>query len=166
MSTQTSGTTQSFQDRLQRIQASHGAPEEPVPTSKPTKALKAPRALTGERRKIPMGAVMTAALGVAIVLFCNVLAFQYRFGGGYFADVFSKIGPLPVMALMLFVLMIGLGLRDKPHVIGFALAMPAMYFGEPYLAWFATDLWMDLYSPEHIDNMLIRAGLRAPILAS
>ena len=75
------------------------------------------------------------------------------------------MGPLAIAGAMLFVIMIGLGMRDKPHVIGIALGLPLMYYGEPYLAWIAPDLWVQMYSADHVDTMLIRAGLRDAPLA-
>lgn len=164
MSGASNTAAEGFQARLNRIQASQESAPQIVKTPKPKRA-KASRKDMGERRKIPFGFFLTAGIGAAIVVLGNVVAFQNQFATGYFGKAAVGLGPFGLMGLALFVIMVGLGLRDKPHVIGFALAMPAMYFAEPFLAYCLPDIWIDFYSAKHVENMLIQAGLQAPPLA-
>lgn len=152
---------QSFEARLARIHdmqngvltpQQHGAP-------KPARARD-----TDAPKRIPVAGLLGFGIGLGVMLAAHVVAFS--FGGpqtGFFAATLGSWGPFPIAGLMLFVLMIGLGLRDKPHVIGIALGLPAMYFAEPYLASLAPDVWVQMYSADHVDQMLIKAGLRTPV---
>lgn len=101
-------------------------------------------------------------IGAGSLLIGRVVTFQCQGETSFYLDLLAKTGPYSVVAGLLFVLMVGLGLRDKPHVLGIALGLPLMYFGEAHLAQFAMDLWMEMYSPEYVDTMLIQAGLRLP----
>lgn len=103
-------------------------------------------------------------MGLAVVLIGNVATFSSQGKSGFFFVTMAQTGPYLVIAGLLFALMIGLGLRDKPHVIGAAIGAPMMYFGEPYMAFMAESLWIDMYSVDHVDQMLIQSGLRAPPL--
>jgi hypothetical protein len=38
-----------------------------------------------------------------------------------------------------------------------------MYFAEPYLAYLLPDLWSGFYTPQHLENMLMRTGLVTPL---
>ena len=159
---------QSFQQRVQRIQAAH-APEVVQPVKpkrvKTSQARKAQPKQTDTPRKIPKAGILGFAIGLVVMLAANVAAFRTgQISGNFFADFLTAIGPLPIAGLMLFVLMVGLGLRDKPHVIGIAIGLPLMYFGEPYLAWLAPEAWVQMYSADHVDAMLIQAGLREPMI--
>jgi len=58
-----------------------------------------------------------------------------------------------------------LGMRDKPHLVGVPLGLLAMWAGEPYLAYLNEPIWIQLYDADHVDAMLVQAGLRTPILA-
>ena len=123
-----------------------------------------------ERRKIPVGLVIALIIAMGAVMVGNVVAFTYA--NPYtipvtFVDtVVTAIGSWGVVAGIMIVVMIGLGLRDKPHIIGIAIGLPLMYLGEPYLAFLLPDIWVQLYSADHVDNMLIQAGLRMPLLVN
>lgn len=156
---------QEFQARVQRIQTRllEEQSGKQRPATRLTHMSAAPKAALKPRRRIPLGGTLALVLGLAILLGANVTAFQAgNAPTGFFARALASAGPLPIAGAMLFVLMIGLGMRDKPHVIGLALGLPLMYFGEPYLAWLAPELWVKMYSADHVDTMLIQAGLRAP----
>lgn len=159
---------QKFQERVERIQAAHcGSPAATVVT--PARASRKGSDLVAEepRRRLPRAGLLTFGLGLAVMLAANVAVFRAaQVQGNFFADLLASVGPFPIAAGILFVLMVGFGLRDKPHVIGFALGLPLMYFAEPYLATLAPDSWVQMYSAEHVDSMLIRAGLREPIIVT
>ena len=167
MNTLKSKQARSFQDRLDKIAAENELP----PTGPVSRSPQVKRAAVTDRprRKIPVGALIAAALAVASLLIANITLFQVRLTplgpGNYFAKVALGIGVWGITGLLLFVVMVGFGLRDKAHVIGIALALPAFYFAEPYLAALLPEVWGMLYSPQHVDNMLIQAGLRMPPLA-
>lgn len=147
----------SFQERLERIGA-QSAPERQVTTPR-----RKARPHHSEKQPIPKSFYLAIVLGGALVLLGNVIWFANSgLAIGYFAQVAKAIGPLPITALLLFVVMIGFGFRDKPHVAGLVIGMPGMYFGEPYLAYLLPDLWAQMYSAMHVDAMLIQAGLRLP----
>ena len=147
----------SFQERLERL-GTQAAPEPRV-----TRSRRKARPHHTEKQPIPKSFFLAIVLGGALVLAGNVIWFANSgLALGYFAQVAKAIGPLPITGLLLFVLMIGFGFRDKPHVAGLALGMPGMYFGEPYLAYLLPDVWVQMYSAMHVDAMLIQAGLRLP----
>lgn len=173
MTTEASIQKNQFQERIQRIQAAHAPAEAPKPqrVARPTKA-RTPRPaqakpLDQPPRRLSKAGILGFAIGLAVMLCANVAAFRTSLiTGSFFAEFLAAIGPLPIAGLMLFVIMVGFGLRDKPHVIGIALGLPLMYFGEPYLAFMAPDAWVQMYSADHVDAMLIQAGLREPMIVS
>lgn len=112
--------------------------------------------------RLSRGVLSGFALGLGAMLAGRVVTFRCQGETSFYLDLLAKTGPWSVVLGLLLVAMVGLGLRDKPHVIGVVIGLPLMYFGEPYMALFALDLWMQMYSPEHVDIMLIQAGLRAP----
>lgn len=162
---------QSFQDRLQRIQSV----SEPQPSVTPTRQVSKSGAksrpassdakIDSEPRKLPRATILAFGIGLAVMLAGNVVAFRMNaVPGNFFAEFLAAIGPLPIVGLMLFVIMVGFGFRDKPHVIGLAVGIPVMYFGEPYLASLSPETWVQLYSVDHVDAMLVQAGLRDPMV--
>lgn len=174
MTTGTDLQKQGFQDRIARIQAIH-APE-PVTPKKPVKPKRSARKGAARKRdmrvdeqprKIPKAGILAFGIGMAVMLASNVAAFRAStISGSYFPELLAAIGPFAIAGMLLFVIMIGLGMRDKPHVIGLALGLPLMFFAEPYLASQAPDLWVGMYSADHVDHMLIQAGLRDPMIVS
>ena len=155
-----------FQARLNRIQAvSAAASAESVQVEAPRRVSRKTKAVKATQRtplRLSRGVLLGLAIGLGSVLIGRVVTFQCQGEASFYLDLLAKTGPYSIIAGLLFVLMVGLGLRDKPHVIGIAAGLPLMYFGEPYLAHFAMDLWMQMYSPEYVDTMLIQAGLRLP----
>jgi hypothetical protein len=154
-----------FQARLARIAgASQVEAEQVALASAGGTARTLPR--DTKRFRIPRGAIIAGLLAIGAFLLASSMVFAQKAmppgPGDFFGKVILAGGPLALTAAFLFVLMIGLGLRDKPHVIGIVIALPAIYFGEPYLAHAMPEFWAQLYSPEHVDNMLIQAGLRTP----
>lgn len=111
---------------------------------------------------MPFACVLAFMTGLLVLLAANVISFQTQGETSFFLKILGTVSPFVIAGALLFVIMIGLGMRDKPHVIGLALGLPLMYFGEPYLAWLAPELWVQMYSADHVDTMLIQAGLRAP----
>ncbi|WP_146345501.1 hypothetical protein [Falsiphaeobacter marinintestinus] len=161
----------SFQERVQRIEATHGADPSVTPAkvkAKPSKkqALTSPDIKADEEpRKLPRAGILTFVIGLAVMLAANVIAFRSSaVVGSYFAELLAAIGPFAIVGMILFVIMVGFGLRDKPHVIGLALGVPLMYFAEPYMASLAPEAWAQMYSVDHVDAMLVQAGLRDPIV--
>lgn len=108
--------------------------------------------------------IITFLIGVIAILGGRVAAFQFDgmviSGFDLPGKVISAMGPYGISAAVLFVVMVGLGLRDKPHVIGISLGSLMMLFGEPYAASQAPDLWSRMYSADHVNGMLVNAGLR------
>ena len=160
-----------FESRLARIAGGTAAPVDGDTSSKPPR--RARRAGTDADRRsrgraFRRSVLIAVGLGMAVMIAANAIAFNARtvVGGHAYLDVLGAVGPFGVAAGILFVLMIGLGVRDKPHVIGLAIGLTAGWFGEPYAAWIAPDLWSDLYTVQHVNGMLIRAGLRMPALAT
>ena len=152
-----SGPQASFQERLQRL----GAVDAEEPWVQPTTGdARMIRPAADETRRIPKVFFLAIVIGAALVLIGNLVHFANSgLSQGYFAQVARAIGPLPITGLLAFVLMIGLGFRDKPHVAGLAIGMPAMYFGEPFLAHLMPQLWAQMYSAPHVDAMLVGVGL-------
>jgi hypothetical protein len=153
---------QSFEARLARIHDMQNTSLQPMrggaPTLMQAKDTDAPKGL-------PKAAMLGFGVGLVAMLAANVVAFAYSGPQtNFFAETLGALGPYPIVGMILFVLMIGFGLRDKPHVIGIALGLPLMYFTEPYLATLAPDWWVQMYSADHVDQMLIKAGLRDPML--
>lgn len=158
---------QSFQDRLARI--SNQAPTEAAERVEPTQRVGANEKMTdGQPRRIPKSAFVAGGLAMAALMLANVMVFDGEMNppnpGDFFGKMVLALGPFGLTAGFLFVMMIGFGMRDKPHIIGIAIALPALYFSEPYLANMMPDLWASFYSHDHVNNMLIQAGLRAPPL--
>lgn len=152
---------QQFEARLERIRTRE--PEPHVATNTGSQN----RQASGARgRRVPFACVLAFMTGVLVLLAANVISFQAQGETSFFLKILGTVGPFAIAGALLFVIMIGLGMRDKPHVIGLAAGLVAMYLGEAYLAWLLPDLWMALYSPEHLDNMLIQAGLRTPPIVS
>lgn len=150
-----------FQMRLDRIKAAAESTGAVEPMPQPTPARRR-RGGAMPPLRLSRGVLIGLALGLGTMLAGRVVTFRCQGETSFYLDLLAKTGPWSVVLGLLFVAMVGLGLRDKPHVIGVALGLPLMYFGEPYVAHFALDLWMQMYSPEHVDIMLIQAGLRAP----
>lgn len=119
--------------------------------------------------KIPgANVIITFVLGLIAVLGGRVISFQFDgaviSGFDLPGKVVSAMGPYGLTAAFLFVIMVGLGLRDKPHVIGIATGSIMMLFGEPYAAHQAPAVWSQIYSADHVDGMLVNAGLREVIV--
>ena len=111
-----------------------------------------------------MNVIITFVIGLIAILGGRVVAFQFDgmviSGFDLPGKVVSAMGPYGLAAAFLFVVMVGLGLRDKPHVIGIAAGCIMMLFGEPYVASQAPEAWAKMYSADHVDGMLKQAGLR------
>lgn len=111
--------------------------------------------------------VITFFIGLIAVLVGRVIAFHYSgvtvSGFDLPGKVVSAMGSYGLTAAILFVIMVGLGLRDKPHVIGITIGCIAMYFAEPFMASQAPETWSKMYSADHVDGMLTSAGLRGPM---
>ncbi len=150
-----------FEARLERIRTREPEPHVAANTGSQTKL---PLGATG--RRVPFACVLAFVTGSLVLLAANVISFQTQGETSFFLKILGSVGPFAIAGALLFVIMIGLGMRDKPHVIGLAAGLIAMYLGEAYLAWLFPDLWMALYSPEHLDKMLIQAGLRTPPIVS
>ncbi len=129
-----------------------------------------PQKMQPKRQEKSFGLVIAFAIAAAAVLAANVVVFNhstFSYGPvGFLDKVVPAIGPWGIVGMIMFVVMIGFGMRDKPHVVGIALGLPFMWFGEPYLALFGEELWVMFYSAEHVDNMLVQNGLRSARLAS
>ncbi|MEL6102413.1 MAG: hypothetical protein AAFV87_13010 [Pseudomonadota bacterium] len=156
-----------FQERIARINANQGQ-EQPILVGDQTEVPLQPKQEEEERR-IPIGGIVAFVLAAVILMVGNVAAFQTRAlptaNGEFLGTVVLAIGPWGITGLLLFVVMIGFGMRDKHHCIGIAAGLVAVFLGEPYLAWLFPQQWAQLYSLEHVDAMLIQAGLRTPPLA-
>jgi hypothetical protein len=111
-----------------------------------------------------MNVIITFLIGLVAILGGRVMAFQFDgmviSGFDLPGKIVSAMGPYGLAAAFLFVIMVGLGLRDKPHVIGIAAGCIVMLFGEPYVASQAPGAWSKMYSADHVDGMLVNAGLR------
>lgn len=111
-----------------------------------------------------MNVIITFVIGLIAILLGRVVAFQFTASPGTSFDLAGKIvlamGPWGLSAAFLFIVMVGLGLRDKPHVIGIASGAIVMIWGEPYIASQVPNTWAQMYSADHVDGMLIQAGLR------
>lgn len=161
----------SFQDRVQRIEATHGPDPSVTPAKVKVKSSKKQIRISPDTkveegpRKLPRAGILAFVIGLAVMLAANVIAFRASgVVGSYFAEFLAAIGPLAIVGMILFVIMVGFGLRDKPHVIGLALGVPLMYFAEPYLASLSPQIWEQMYSVDHVDAMLVQAGLRDPMV--
>ncbi|GGH24242.1 hypothetical protein SAMN05444007_103423 [Cribrihabitans marinus] len=157
---------QAFQDRLARISANAGQAA-PVSGRDAKRRTRGGRAGPVKARgRIAPGAILGGILGGGVFLASKVIAHGLTLSPPGQGDVFQKtmlaIGPFGMTAAGLFVLMIGLGLRDKPHLLGICVALPVLHFGEPYLAALMPDLWTQLFSPQYVENLLIQAGLMTP----
>lgn len=159
---------QDFQQRIERI-AAQNKEDSGDETSQGARRT-VHKARFKEQRKLPIASfVIAAGIGSATMLCGNVTAFQLSRvppnARNFFETAGEAMGPFGIMGMLLFVAMIGLGLRDKPHVLGIIAGAVVMYLGEPYLANQMPDLWSTLYSPQHLENMLIRAGLLVPVIS-
>jgi hypothetical protein len=130
---------------------------------------KAAKARVTPKFKFPGKNVVVAFLiGLVAILGGRVTAFQFDgmviSGFDLPGKVVSAMGPYGLAAAFLFVIMVGLGLRDKPHVIGIVTGCVMMLFGEPYAASQAPGAWSKMYSADHVDGMLVSAGLRDVIV--
>ena len=156
-----------FQERIARINANQGQ-EQPLLVGDQTDLRSQPEPEQEERR-VPIGGIVAFALAAITLMVGNVAGFQTRAlppsDGEFLGKVILAIGPWGITGLLLFVVMIGFGMRDKHHCIGIAAGLIAIFLGEPYLAWLFPEQWAQLYSVEHVDAMLIQAGLRTPPLA-
>lgn len=154
-----------FQARLARIGAKN-APE-PGPVQNADRRRRGPALTLPGLPRLEFDGIIAGFLAAGALMVANVTAFSLRMAppgpGDFFGKTMAAMGPWGMTAAMLFVLMVGLGLRDKRHVIAIALALPLMWLCEPYLAYLMPGLWADLYSPEHVDTMLIMAGLKTPL---
>ncbi len=176
MSTANNAQLGSFQDRLSRIGSgdTHLAEglvdREMIEAARGRKGSKKnSKASVMPKFKRPgMNVVITCIIGLIAVLVGRVVAFQYAgvtvSGFDLPGKVVSALGAYGLTATILFIVMVGLGLRDKPHVIGIGVGCLAMYFGEPFAASQAPETWSRMYSAEHVDNMLISAGLRETVI--
>lgn len=112
--------------------------------------------------------LITFLIGLIAILGGRVVAFQFDgmviSGFDLPGKIVSALGPYGLAAAFLFIIMVGLGLRDKPHVIGITAGCIMMLFGEPYVASQAPDVWSKMYSADHVDGMLINSGLRDPLV--
>ncbi|CUJ93604.1 hypothetical protein PH7735_01641 [Shimia thalassica] len=158
------GPQKSFQERIQRINAQH---EEAAPPQGAS-ASRRKRAAPEDKPKLPVVPFLIAAvLAAACVLIGSILAFHMKAitpnARNLFENSAAVLGPFGLAGLFLGVLMIGFGMRDKPHVLGIVAGAGVMYFAEPYLAYLLPDLWSGFYTPQHLENMLMRTGLVTPL---
>lgn len=123
--------------------------------------------VTPKIKRPGMNVIIMCVIGLVAVLVGRVIAFQYSgvtvSGFDLPGKVVSALGSIGLTATIIFIVMVGLGLRDKPHVIGIAVGCISMYFAEPYIASQAPDQWAKMYSADHVDAMLTSAGLRGPL---
>lgn len=154
-----------FYARLERIHAVPPEARQPEAGGgvKSKKRGRGKRDIDGQRKRLPIGGIIAFVIALAALIAANVIVFSYRGSSEHPGTFITAIGPFGVVGIMMAIVMIGFGLRDKPHVIGIALGLVAAYYGEPYLAASAPDLWADMYSADHLDLMLIQAGLRDPL---